>query len=165
MSVIHTHPAVYYSKYTVNAERKVPTVFSGMSFMGLVGWLIALFFLVVVVILVYVNVRAQRLNRALGSFSSALQIGPEGKWYWGVGQYGASSLLWYKLVSLSPAPVLAVSRYDLALSSARPHGVDADMVEVTVSVGDQSWDMAMDPLTYNGLVAWVESGAPHSTSF
>lgn len=136
-----------------------------MNTWGTLGWIAAGLALLLVLFLLFINLRAQRLNRTVGSFSSALQIGSEGKWYVGVGQYGASSLLWYKLVSLSPAPVLALPRYELELSSARPHGTEADMVEVTIRVKDQSWDMAMDHLTYNGLVSWVESGAPHPTQF
>lgn len=137
----------------------------GHSLTALLGWIIALALLITVLFVVYLNLRAQRLNRALGSFSSAVQIGKEGKWYWGVGQYGSSSLVWYKLASLSPSPVFSLPRYELDLSAARPHGTEADLVEVTVSVGDESWDMAMDPLTYNGLVAWVESSAPHYSRF
>lgn len=133
--------------------------------MGAIGWLIALSAFFLVVFLVYINVRAQRLNRKIGSFSSALQIGDEGKWYWGVGQYGAATLAWYKLASISPAPVFALPRYELDLSPARPYGTETDLVEVTITAGDQSWDLAMDPLTYNGLVSWVESSAPHSSHF
>lgn len=133
--------------------------------MGAVGWFLALFLLLTVFFVVYVNIRAQRLNRTLGSFSSALQIGSAGKWYWGVGQYGASSLLWYKLMSVNPAPVIALPRYELDISPSRLHGTEADLVEVTISVGDESWDMAMDPLTYNGLVSWIESSAPQSKHF
>lgn len=138
---------------------------AGISLMGMIGWALAAGALLLVIFLVYINIRAQRLNRTLGSFSSALQIGSAGKWYAGVGQYGSQSLLWYKLVSLSPTPVVALPRYELELSAARPHGTELDMIEVTVSVGDESWDMAMDPLTYNGLVSWVESAAPHSSHF
>lgn len=138
---------------------------TGMSFMGIVGWVAAILALVVVAFLLYINVRAQHLNRRLGSFSAALQIGKRGQWYWGVGQYEASSLRWYKLVSLSPSAYIDLARYDLDLSPARPHGTEADLVEVTITLADQSWDMAMDPLTYNGLVSWVESSAPHSRRF
>lgn len=136
-----------------------------MAFLGIAGWILAIGAIHLVVFLIYINVRAQRLNRTVGSFSSALQIGAEGKWYAGVGQYGASSLLWYKLVGLNFSPFISLPRYDLELSASRPHGDSVDMVEVTITYQEQSWDMAMDTLTYNGLVSWVESSAPHPTQF
>lgn len=136
-----------------------------MTPLGLIGWLLAGLAVMAVLVLAYINVRAQRLNRTLGSFSCALQIGPEGKWYAGVGQYGAETLTWYRLVSLSNRPQFVLSRRTLELSPARPHGTVDGLLEVTITSGTEQWDLAVDPQTFNGLVSWVESGAPHHTAF
>lgn len=136
-----------------------------MTPLGVLGWVLAVLGVLAVLVLVFINVRAQRLNRTIGSFSSALQVGDDGKWYAGVGQYGAETLTWYRLVSMSNRPYFVLARRTLELSPARPHGTVDGMLEVTITSGDEQWDLAVDPQTFNGLVSWVESGAPHHTAF
>ena len=37
---------------------------------------------------------------------------------------------------------------------------DGSMVEVRLAYGEHRYEVAVERLTYNGLVSWVESGPP-----
>ena len=40
------------------------------------------------------------------------------------------------------------------------HDADGAMVEVRMAYGEHRYEVAVERLTYNGLVSWVESGPP-----
>ena len=76
------------------------------------------------------------------------------------GVYGVEELSWYRLVGLTFKPVYSIPRRGMEVSAPIAHSADGSVVEVRLAYGDHRYEVAVERLTYNGLVSWVESGPP-----
>ena len=81
-------------------------------------------------------------------------------WTAGIGVYGVEELQWYRLVAMSLKPVYSIPRRGMEVSAPISHSDDGAMVEVRLAYGEHRYEVAVERLTYNGLVSWVESGPP-----
>lgn len=111
-------------------------------------------------LIVWVNVRARRLDRQVGSFRSWSRPDTQAGWTSGIGMYGTETLTWYRLVGFTMHPEYVLPRRGLEVSAPSQRAVDGSLVEVRLTNGDLRVELAVTPGTYNGLVSWVESGPP-----
>ena len=65
-----------------------------------------------------------------------------------------------RLVGLSFKPVYSIPRRGMEVSAPIAHSADGSVVEVRLAYGEHRYEVAVERLTYNGLVSWVESGPP-----
>ena len=131
-----------------------------MSLMLLAMWCVAVLVCVGAVLWVYMNVRACRIASRLGAFRCWSRPDVQSGWTAGIGVYGVDDLSWYRLVGLSLQPVYTVPRSGLEVSAPIAHSADGSVVEVRLAYGEHRYEVAVERLTYNGLVSWVESGPP-----
>lgn len=127
-------------------------------------WLFAILLIVSLLIWLYVNVRARRLDTYIGSFRCWARPDAHSGWTSGIAHYGVETLSWYRLVGLSMKPVFTLARRDLEVSTPNRRAVDGSIVEVQVRARDERWEFAILPASYNGLVSWTESGPPTGRS-
>ena len=125
-------------------------------------WVLLAALAIAVLVLIYVNVRARNLNHRVGSFRCWARPDPQAGWTSGVAQYETDTLNWYRLVGFSGKPVFSLPRKGMEVSPPKNRATDGSVVEVRVSAGDQRWEFAIQPESYNGLVSWIESGPPGS---
>lgn len=123
-------------------------------------WVLAVLVLVCLLVWIYINLRARRLDSHLGSFRCWARPDALSGWASGIAHYGVETLSWYRLVGLSTKPVFTLARRDLEVSTPNRRAVDGSIVEVKVRAGEQRWEFAISPASYNGLVSWTESGPP-----
>ena len=130
-----------------------------------IGWLLAL--LVVVAVLGVAGVAFSRwhsLTRRVGSFSCAVRAG--GRQVPGVAHYGAQSLYWYKLRSLSFRPGRTWSRAGLSVLERVPliEGRSGGplLVRCRVAGGpvglEEQVELVMSREAYAGFTSWLEAG-------
>lgn len=131
-----------------------------MSLMLVAMWCVAVLVCVGAVLWVYMNVRARRIASRLGAFRCWLRPDVQSGWTAGIGVYGVDDLSWYRLVGFSLQPVYTVPRSGLEVSAPIAHSADGSVVEVRLAYGEHRYEVAVERLTYNGLVSWVESGPP-----
>ena len=110
--------------------------------MNVLIWVLVLLACVALILWAYMNVRARRIAARLGAFRCWSRPDHHAGWKAGVGVYGVEELSWYRLVGMSLKPVYG------------------SMVEVRLAYGEHRYEVAVERLTYNGLVSWVESGPP-----
>ena len=134
------------------------------SALTVVIWLLAVLLLVCVLLWVYVNVRARGLDSHVGSFRCWARADTHSGWSSGIAHYGVETLSWYRLVAFSTKPVFTLARRDLRVSTPNRRAVDGSIVEVQVQAGEERWEFAISPASYNGLVSWTESGPPTGTN-
>ena len=108
----------------------------------------------------YVNVRARRLDQQVGAFRAWARLDSHSGWMSGIGQYQGDRLCWYRLIALSMKPHVVLPRHGFEVSLPLQRSTDGSMVEVRLTSGDVFLDIAIEPLTYNGLVSWCESEPP-----
>ena len=131
-----------------------------MSLMLVAMWCVAVLVCVGAVLWVYMNVRARRIVSRLGAFRCWSRPDVHSGWTAGIGVYGVEDLSWYRLVGFSLQPVYTVPRSGLEVSAPIAHSADGSVVEVRLAYGEHRYEVAVERLTYNGLVSWVESGPP-----
>jgi hypothetical protein len=135
-----------------------------------VGWLLALLVLAALVAVAGVALsRWHTLTRRVGSFSCALRAG--GRQVPGVAHYGARSLYWFKLRSLSFRATRTWTRSGLSVLERTPVHPDRPgsplMVRCRVAGGpvglEEQVELVMSREAYAGLTSWLEAGpsAPH----
>ena len=105
-----------------------------MSLMTIVIWCAVLLACAGAILWAYMNVRARRIVSRLGAFRCWSRPDVHSGWTAGIGVYGVEELSWYRLVGLT--------------------------FKVRLAYGDHRYEVAVERLTYNGLVSWVESGPP-----
>ena len=128
---------------------------------------ISILLLVVVVLAVvigWINIRARRLDHKDGSFRCWMRPDLQSGWTSGIAQYHTESLSWSRLVGMRFTPDLVMRRRSMTVSAPVQHASDGSMVEIRVVSGEQRCLFGISPQSYNGLVAWVESGPPQSRS-
>ena len=131
-----------------------------MSLSLVAMWCVAVLVCVGAVLWVYMNVRARRIASRLGAFRCWSRPDVQSGWTAGIGVYGVDDLSWYRLVGFSLQPVYTVPRSGLEVSAPIAHSADGSVVEVRLAYGEHRYEVAVERLTYNGLVSWVESGPP-----
>lgn len=123
-------------------------------------------------LLLAVAVRRRWLQSAGGTVELSLRLNRQrhGRgWAAGVGFFDGDDLRWYRVFSLSPRPRRVLSRRELEVVSRRaaseherlalPEGA----VVLSCAVGGGPVDLAMQPTTVTGLLAWLESRPPGAT--
>ena len=113
-----------------------------------------------VILWAYMNVRARRIVSRLGAFRCWSRPDYHAGWTAGIGVYGVDELSWYRLVGMSFTPVYSIPRRGMEVSAPIAHSADGSVVEVRLAYGEHRYEVAVERLTYNGLVSWVESGPP-----
>ncbi len=111
-------------------------------------------------ILVYINIRARRLDGKLGAFRCWSRPDTQSGWTSGIGLYGSEELSWYRLVGFSNKPVYTLARRNLELSCPLQHSQDGSMLEIRLRSGEKRYEIAVAAPTYHALVSWIESGPP-----
>ena len=109
---------------------------------------------------VYLNFRARHLDQRDGAFRAWARLDSHSGWMSGIGQYQGDCLCWYRLIALSTKPHVVLPRHNLEVSLPLQRSTDGSLVEVRLTAGDLFLDIAVEPLTYNGLVSWCESEPP-----
>ncbi|MBV7364060.1 DUF2550 domain-containing protein [Actinomycetaceae bacterium TAE3-ERU4] len=124
----------------------------------LMAVVIALAFLTLVVYIYRVRLIAHRV----GSFELAIRNSTEESWTSGIGIYACEALEWHRTVSLSLRPKLKLKRGALVFSTPvfRDGG---DIVEVRVTDGVTSLEIALRKSSFNALIAWSDSALPLET--
>ena len=122
--------------------------------MNVLIWVLVLLACVALILWAYMNVRARRIAARLGAFRCWSRPDHHAGWTAGIGVYGVEELSWYRLVGMSLKPVYSEVSAPISRSD------DGSMVEVRLAYGEHRYEVAVERLTYNGLVSWVESGPP-----
>ncbi len=130
------------------------------QFLDVTLWVLLLAAVVAAAIWLYLNLRARRLSNEVGSFRCWSRPDKQSGWTSGVGMYGVETLSWYRLVGFSTKPVYTLPRRGLTVSTPVPHSADGSVVQVRLASGDKRLELLIEPLTYNGLVSWIDSGPP-----
>ncbi|ENO17748.1 DUF2550 family protein [Schaalia cardiffensis] len=130
------------------------------TFLYVTGWVLGALVLLSVMVWVYINVRARRLDGRIGAFRSWSRPDTQSGWASGIGLFGVETLSWYRLIGFGGKPVYTVARRGLEVSAPIQHSADGSMVELRLKSGDHRYELAVAPQTYNAIVSWVESGPP-----
>ena len=109
--------------------------------------LIALVAALIALVLFFVRLRT--LSARLGAFA----------------QMRSETLDWYRIVSASPSPRLRIERRFVELSQPRRRVNGGSVVEVTLTYGQTSYELAMAEEFHSALVAWADSAAPRAGGY
>ena len=110
--------------------------------------------------------RTHTLDRRVGSFRCAIQRTTGGPWSWGVAQYGAGELYWWRRHSLSPRPARRWARRELSVverhrsesvADVERAGTAVPVLEVTCSTDSSQFHLLMAADAYAGLTSWLEA--------
>jgi hypothetical protein len=128
--------------------------------------------LLAVLLLLAVAVRRRWLQSAGGTVELSLRLRrlTYGRgWSNGVGFFDGDDLRWYRVFSLSLRPRRVLSRRELQIVRRRPAS-DAETlalpdgaVVMECAVRGGPVDLAMQPATVTGFLAWLESRPPGAT--
>ena len=128
--------------------------------------------LLAVLLLLAVAVRRRWLQSAGGTVELSLRLGrlPHGRgWATGVGFFDGDDLRWYRVFSLSPRPRRVLSRRALQVVGRRPASeaerlsLPDGAVVMECAVGGEPVELALQPSTVTGFLAWLESRPPGAT--
>ena len=128
--------------------------------------------LVVVVCLLLVAGRLRGLHRAGGAVELSLRLRPDdlGRgWVNGIGRFVDDELRWYRVFSLSLRPRRTLSRRDLQVTGRRPpadrerRALQQGVVVLSCCAASDPVDLAMQPATVTGFLAWLEARPPGAT--
>ncbi len=115
--------------------------------------------------------RRRLIARHGGTFELSYRVRtaqPGRGWLLGIGRYSGSSLEWFRIFSLSPAPKRVWQRTVLAYEGTRlPHGDESHqlypghvIVLCRTLDGDVEVELAMSTRSLIGFQAWIESRTP-----
>ena len=128
--------------------------------------------LLAVLLLVAVAGRRRWLQSAGGTVDLSLRLKrlEHGRgWSMGVGFFDGDDLRWYRVFSLSPRPRRVLSRRELQVVAQRPASeperlaLPEGAVVMECAIGGGPVDLAMQPATVTGFLAWLESRPPGAT--
>jgi Protein of unknown function (DUF2550) len=147
------------------------------AWLGVVEIVVAAIMLVVVAVVLFA-VRRRWVAREGGTFECSARLrtsNPSGGWALGVARYNGEMLEWFRFFSFAFRPRLALRRSEVRVLDSR----DPDPVEalalyegqrvVTLGARNQpdagsgerlQWELAMDPGSLTGLMAWLEAAPP-----
>jgi hypothetical protein len=136
--------------------------------------------LLVVLAIVLLAARRRWLAREGGTFECSARLrtsNPSGGWALGVARYNGEMLEWFRFFSYAFRPRISMRRTEVSVVDSR----DPDPVEalalyegqrvVTLAQKDAPietgrgkhpvhWELAMDPDSLTGLLAWLEAAPP-----
>ena len=127
---------------------------------------------VVVLLAVAVLLRRRWIQSAGGTVELSLRLKRLGHgrgWSAGVGFFDGDDLRWYRVFSLSPRPRRVLCRRELevvsrrAASQAERLALPEGAVVLSCAVPGGPVDLAMQPATVTGFLAWLESRPPGAT--
>lgn len=127
-----------------------------MIFLGVLGVVLG----VILLLVVYMAIRAAILVRRKGAFSAWMTIPGEQKWVRGVCLYGELRLAWYALIGPSPRPDLLLPRTLLEVVGAPILSADANYIIVRLRSPGGMYMLALTPGDSAGLISWVNSAPP-----
>ena len=142
--------------------------------------------LLVAVAILLLAVRRRWLARQGGTFECSARLrmtNPSGGWALGVARYNGEMLEWFRFFSYAFRPRLSLRRTEVRVADSRdPDPVEAlalyEGQRVLTLVGRETapsaaaataiepagehgqWELAMDPDSMTGLMAWLESAPP-----
>lgn len=113
--------------------------------------------------------RRRRLLHRSGAVECALRRRPRtggGGWSMGIARFTGDELEWHRVLSLSPRPLVTLSRVD-AVVTARRTALPVEHIATTVggsvlalAVDQAQVELAVAPAVLTGLVAWLEAAPP-----
>lgn len=126
-----------------------------------------------IVLVVFLAVRRNVLQRSRGTFDCSLRLGrtkldgAAGRgWVLGIARYSGNVVEWYRVFSFSMRPRKVFSRDDLLVLSRRPPlptealGLYDGHVVVEVSERGRNVELAMSEDALTGFLAWLEAAPP-----
>ena len=128
--------------------------------------------LLAALLLLAVAVRRRWLQSAGGTVDLSLRLkrlGDGRGWSMGVGFFDGDDLRWYRVFSLSLRPRRVLSRREIEVLSRRPASgaerlaLPEGAVVMECAVRGGPVDLAMQPATVTGFLAWLESRPPGAT--
>lgn len=126
----------------------------------------------VLLLLLLVAGRLRGLHRAGGAVELSLRLRGDttGRgWVNGIGRFVGDELRWYRVFSLSPRPRRTLSRRDLRVTGRRSpadaerRALQAGAVVLSCCAASATVDLAMQPSTVTGFLAWLEAQPPGAT--
>ncbi|MDO5721587.1 MAG: DUF2550 family protein [Actinomycetaceae bacterium] len=125
----------------------------------LVTTLVLIALIAAVLVIVALLVRVRMIGRIVGTFECWTRPDTSSGWVSGMARFGKEEFQWFRLVGLAYGPQYRFPRRTSTVSAPLSRNT-GEVVEVVLSSGDQRIYLALKPQWYNGLVAWLESGAP-----
>jgi hypothetical protein len=127
--------------------------------------LVCLLLLVGVLAWLLVVLHQRRLAASVGGLPMAMKRGDQ-RWSNGVGRYAGDELIWYRTLSLSPAPALRMPRRELHVVATRGWDAEQDMaLRPNLSIAEMRFRGAALSLGFpdnglTGFLSWLEASAP-----
>ncbi len=117
------------------------------------------------VLLVIVVVHQRRVVASAGGLPMALKREDQ-RWANGVGRYAGDELIWYRTLSLSPAPALRMPRADIEVILSRAWDPQRDMalrpnlMIAECRFRDSTVSLGFPDNGLTGFLSWLEASAP-----
>ena len=117
------------------------------------------------VLLVSMVLYQRRLAASAGGLPMALKRDDQ-RWANGVGRYVGDELVWYRTLSLWPAPALRMARSDLEVTLSRAWDPQRDMaLRPNLMIAECRYKGAVISLGFpdnglTGFLSWLEASAP-----
>jgi uncharacterized protein DUF2550 len=130
---------------------------------GLVA--VCLLFVLAVAAWALVVVHQRRVVSSVGGLAVAFKRGNQ-RWANGVGRYSGDEFIWYRTLTLSPAPAVRLVRSDLRVVSSRAWDAAQDMaLRPNLSIVECEFRGARIYLGFpdnglTGFLSWLEAAAP-----
>lgn len=107
----------------------------------------------------------RRLVSSVGALAVALKRDDE-RWANGVGRYAGDEFVWYRTLTLSPAPAMRLPRRELTVISSRPWDVSRDsalrpnLSIVECDLRGLRLSLGFPDSGLTGFLSWLEASAP-----
>ena len=112
-----------------------------------------------------VVVHHRRLVSSVGGLAVALKRDDE-RWANGVGRYAGDEFVWYRTLTLSPAPAMRLPRRELTVISSRPWDGSRDsalrpnLSIVEIDLRGLRLSLGFPDSGLTGFLSWLEASAP-----
>lgn len=132
-----------------------------------IGWVLAAFTLVAVLLFGLMSTRRWLLELGGGTVECSLRnLSGSGVWRLGIGRYQGDELQWHRIFGFQRRPKLVIHRRGLVVLGRRePSGEETaalapDATIIEIKSGDVSVELAMSMAALTGFLAWLESSPP-----
>ncbi|MCF2706616.1 DUF2550 domain-containing protein [Arcanobacterium haemolyticum] len=116
--------------------------------------------ILVLVVIGWCALRLMMLLRRPGSLQCSVRLGNAKPWRTGVLILGPLSLEWFNTRALLFAPSKVMERSGFSIVSHRPGGADNELTIADVTYEGSSFQIAMSPQSFAGLVSWIDAAPP-----
>ncbi|EEH63866.1 hypothetical protein HMPREF0044_0885 [Gleimia coleocanis DSM 15436] len=130
-----------------------------MDFLTILLSVLLSFLLVALAGILFLLIRVKKIGNIVGTFECWVRFNSESGWTSGMARFGEEELQWFRLVGFYYGPQLRLPRGDMRISVPE-NLTSSPTVEVVIEANGQRIECTMASQWYNGLVSWVESGAP-----